>query len=382
MADTFPLPLECLQLVITNLAIKGDLKTLASLLRVSKHVCLATLPILYENPLAWFDDDIQRPRGIEMNGSSHEKVLPVIRLLLASVPKDSYTGLIKAAYNLTDVSDDHPAVESEADTAVDPLPVEDEALLLLTTTPQPWPIDYLSYVHHFHTQDQSGKSHLVDLNSYTPLKPRLQTYVEKHQLVEEYTAIALPVDQLWSGSNSYMRVNPEVVNGLTFNIHREATWALCSPILEQVQTIIIPLSDINRYLDSIARLSSLSVVTIKLDELADVRHLRSMNSECVKQLSQRKEKQRQNLELAVKFVQMHTAMFRGTLKQVLCPDDRGNWQYNIQSCPSDILDQMFAFLPTLVEPTELVNKNWKQFVTKAEHTNLDHVTKIDVWDRL
>ncbi|KAF9386266.1 hypothetical protein CPB97_003885 [Podila verticillata] len=383
MSDGFPLPIECLQLVIINIAIKHDLKTLASLLRVSKHVCLATLPILYENPLAWFDKDIQSTRGMMTSGSSYNKVLPVIRLLLASVPKDSYTGLLKAVYNIADDSDDHPTVEPEADAAVDPLAVKDEAPLLLTTTPQPWPIDYLSYVHQFHTQDQFGSSHLVDVNAYTPLKPRLKAYVEKHQLAEEYTAIALPVRRSWLGPNSHMPVNPEVVNGLTFNIHREATWALCSTILEQVQTIVIPLSDINRYLDSIARLSSLSVVTFKLDEFADVNdlYMLSVDSQHVKQLSQRKEKQRQDLELAVKFVQMHTIMFRGTLKQVLCPDDRCNWQYNIQSCPADILDRMLAFLPTLVEPTVLVNKNWKQFVAKAEHTNLDHVTMIDVWGR-
>ncbi|KAG0015292.1 hypothetical protein BGZ82_001443, partial [Podila clonocystis] len=397
MADTFPFPLECLQIVISNLAIKRDLKTLATLLRVNKYVCLATLPILYDDPLAWFDHNVRVPKGVMLSTGFYSKVVVVIRLLLASVPADSHTGLMKALYNIGEVPEDEQSIEvdaindtdantdADADAAEGSLAAKDNIPSEAPTeiTPQYWPIDYLSYVRHLHTQDQSGNSFLADIDLYNRLELRLQAYVDKHRLDEEYNAIALPTGRAWQDLRSVWKVNPTLANYLRLNIHRETTWALCSPILEQLQSIIIPLSDIDRYLDSIARFKSLAVVTFKLDELADINnlYLEEMSAEHVKKVKQLKEKRRQDFELAIQFVQIHTAMFRGMLKQVHCPEDSLSWQFNIQCCPADILDRMLVCLPTLIEPTELVNKNWKQFVAKAEHTDLERVTNIEVWDR-
>lgn len=244
-------------------------------------------------------------------------------------------------YNIGDVSEDEQATEVDADTDADTdanvmedlFAVKDKipSVTPAEITPQHWPIDYLSYVHHLRTQDQSGTTLLAQLATYNRLEPRLEAYLEKYRLAEEYTTNALPMG--------------------------DGPW--------------------------IDRLKSLAVVTFKLDEFADVNehYLEDMSFEHVKQVSQRKEKRRQDLELAVQFVQIHTTMFRGTLKQVLCPEDSFNGPFNVQCCPADILDRMLMFLPMLIEPTELVNRNWKQFVAKAEHTNLERVTKIQVLDQ-
>ncbi|KAG0377269.1 hypothetical protein BGX24_006423 [Mortierella sp. AD032] len=50
MSSSFPLPLECLQLIIHQLKIQYAQKSLASLLCVNKYVCAATLPIPYGDP--------------------------------------------------------------------------------------------------------------------------------------------------------------------------------------------------------------------------------------------------------------------------------------------------------------------------------------------
>lgn len=50
MSSTFPLPLECLQLIIHHLIAQRARKSVAALLCVNKHVCSATLPILYRDP--------------------------------------------------------------------------------------------------------------------------------------------------------------------------------------------------------------------------------------------------------------------------------------------------------------------------------------------
>ncbi|KAG0034771.1 hypothetical protein BGZ82_005620, partial [Podila clonocystis] len=328
-----------------------ELETLASLLRVNRNVCLATLPVLYEDPFTWF---IQRDQDQQFRFKAHSytSVFPVIRLLLSSVPKDSYSGLIKAMYGIGDVPE-------------------------LPSTYRPWPIDYLSFVRHFNSQDHNSKSLLADLVAHVKMEPQLKSYVEEHKLAKKYAALVLKLDIEWY-PYADSEEDPTTISFLKIDIHREATWALCSPILEHLQSIVIPLSDVCRYLDSIARFSSLSVVTFKLDEYCDNDEPVTGEEEIIK-LRGLKEKRKQDLESAVKFVQVHTGMFR-TLKQVLCPDDYP-WSFTAQSCPEEYLDRMLKCLPTLTDPTELVNNNWKQFVSKAERTNLEFVKKIDVCDQ-
>ncbi|KAF9211506.1 hypothetical protein BGZ59_007971 [Podila verticillata] len=373
MSNGFPLPLECLQLVIINLAINRELKTLTSLLRVSKHACLATLPVLYEDPFVWF---LHRNQGQQSHYTirSYRSVIPVIRLLFAHVPKESYSGLLKAMYGIEDQSPEVAAGASED------LPVANDNSS--TSTSQHWPIDYLSYVRHFNNQDRDSKSVLVDLSPHAKLQPGLKSYVEEHKLAETYAETGLNLVVDWRSRNVY-KEDPTMISYLKLEIHREATWALCSPILEQLQSIIIPLSDISHYIDSISRLSSLASVTFRLDELADTREhsLEQMDAEEVKKLGRLQKKREQDLETAVEFVRIHTVMFRGTLKQVHCPSVFSILQSIRQSCPADILNRMLEFLPALIDPLELVNKNWEQFTAKAEHTNLDHVKTIDVWQQ-
>lgn len=363
MSDTFPLPIECLQLVITNLAVQHELKSLVALLRVNKHVCLATLPILYEDPFVWFlfNDQDHLHCGFYL---SHRRIFPVIRLLLASVPKDTYSGLIKAIYRIGDTLE-HPDV-----------PIKDRSRGSdnnPSTTPQHWPIDYLSYVRHFNTHDRFGNSVLVHFASYIELVSPLMSYVKEHTLADMCPVSGLNFGEMMIGA-MIVKEDPTEIEYLTLNIHRQATWALCSPILEQLQSIVIPLSDISRYMDAMPRLSSLATVTFKLDELADVGHL--LSQEEVKKVHMLQKKREQDLESAVEFVKAHTALFPGTLKRVLSP--HCTVQDSTQSYPKATLDQILELLPPLIDPLELVDKNWKQFIAKVEHTNLDHVMTIDV----
>lgn len=47
----------------------------------------------------------------------------------------------------------------------------------------------------------------------------------------------------------------------------ELTRTLCFPVLEQIRSLVLPLSDLVRYLDVVDRFHSLSSVTFKMDEL-------------------------------------------------------------------------------------------------------------------
>lgn len=182
-------------------------------------------------------------------------------------------------------------------------------------------------------------------------------------------------------------------------LHTETTWILCSPILEQLQGIVIPVSDINRYFDHVRRLSSLQSVTFHLDGYSGWFHgdVSELTEEGLDKLERRKVKRVKDLETAVKFIQTHATTFRGTLKQLFIPELRtfselgesyesngGNingqhwFEHCPWSCPEIYRDRMLACLPSLIHPTELTDMNWKQFVAKSEATDVTHVTAINM----
>ncbi|KAG0348163.1 hypothetical protein BG005_011719 [Podila minutissima] len=368
MTNSFPLPIECLQLVITNLANKDELKTLAALLRVSKYVCLATLPILYEDPFVWFMAyDQEKQSYVDSSFSSR---VSIIQLLFASVPKDLYSGLIKATYGVREAPELLEAVAS----TVGGLSVANDGIPSAPTS-QHWPIDYLSYVRHFTSQDDQGTSVLAHFPRDLESEPQLRSYVEMHQLAKMYAENTVDFNH-GQDHGRFMEDDPITLEYLALDIHREATWALCSPILEQLQSIVMPLSDIGRYANAMPRLSSLATVAFKLDSFVDLGRGARLDAEEVKKLGPLQVKRTQDLEAAVEFVRAHTAMFPGTLKQVHCP--KVYVQSNVQKCPVVVLDRMLALLPTLIDPVELVSSNWKQFAAKVEHTNLAQVKTIEV----
>ncbi|KFH71344.1 hypothetical protein MVEG_01644 [Podila verticillata NRRL 6337] len=364
--ETFPLPLECLQLIVHQLALRKELRTLSSLLRVSKYVCLVSLPYIYSDPFHWFDESLHF-RIINSRSYSFGYIAPVVQLLLASVPSESLTGLIKAMYELPE--------DTSAAATTDLSPPK----------PQHWRINYLSFVRHFHSQERTSCSFLADLSEYSPLEPRLKAYVDEHQLAEKYNAFMAPFEGILrfprtSSERSAQLETPSTIAHLRMEIHREATWILCQPVLEQLQSIAIPLSDIERYLESIARFPSLNSVTFKLDELADIpTSAQDTSQEAHQQLKHMQEKRLRDLESAIQFVQIHTTMFRGTLRHVYAHKD-WCWFGYAQTCPDSFLNRMLELLPTLINPTELTSKNWKHFVAKVEQTNLEHVRMISVQD--
>ncbi|KAG0372492.1 hypothetical protein BGX24_000185 [Mortierella sp. AD032] len=98
MAHAFPLPTECLYLVIRHLAVadEPDSNTLATLLRVSKYVHSVTLPILYEDPFRFVQDQFGRP---SQNLEILPRLLKLIRLLLFSLPEGQVIAdILRAAY--------------------------------------------------------------------------------------------------------------------------------------------------------------------------------------------------------------------------------------------------------------------------------------------
>ncbi|KAG0343460.1 hypothetical protein BG004_005296 [Podila humilis] len=248
--------------------------------------------------------------------------------------------------------------------------------------PQPWPINYLSYVRYLDTMVRNG---MHGFHTILRLTNRLDLYLREHNLVAAYEAGTLDPRTL----SSKPKAKITAVDCLRLTSTRKVTWALSFPILGQLKSIAIPTSDVRPYLAVADRLSSLATVIFYLDDLCDlnVRFMENVSqnnaidtARHVEMMAALKRKRRQDLELAVEFVKALATLHRGVLRQVSCPDNWWSWSSQSQQCPPDILDRMIACLPALVDPTELNDKNWKQFTANIESVNLDHVESIQLWE--
>ncbi|KAG0083443.1 hypothetical protein BGZ92_010767 [Podila epicladia] len=346
MSTSIRLPLECLHHIVKQLVVDNDIQTLITLLRVNKFVCLATLPFVYEDPFHWFACRRDIPWLWNRLGTH---VTPMIRLFLRSIPPDSHT--VRAIY------------EYEPDQC----------------SPQHWPIDYLSFVRHFQSRGcRDSRSLLADSDFGRLLNKAMEGYINKHKLIDKYDKLALGRghNNMRDADDEYS-VNSLTLTYLNLDMFRETSWVLCAPILEQLKSIVIPLSDIDRYLDNVHRFPSLTSVTFKLDDLGDIADyaVQRLDLADLLKAQQWMEKRRQDLESAVQFVQYHTVIFRGTLKNVFVPLD-GSWKSHVQTCPASYLSRMLDFVQSLTDPKELNDDNLSQFATKIEATNVEHVQSI------
>lgn len=97
MSTTFPLPTECLHIIIRHLADGSDINTLSNLLRVNKYVLSVTLPIMYEHPFRRLPARyVGNPIGFGPNkgddGEALVRPIMMVRTLLLSLPHDHVIG--------------------------------------------------------------------------------------------------------------------------------------------------------------------------------------------------------------------------------------------------------------------------------------------------
>ncbi|KAG0289001.1 hypothetical protein BGZ96_007333 [Linnemannia gamsii] len=257
------LPLECLQLVIRQLADQRDTITLAALLRVNRHFCTVTLPILYQNP---FD-------------------------LIAPV---SFTSEL-----------------------------------------QPW---YVSSV------TKLARTLLLILTDYLDTAPDHPDVV------------------LW-GSKANIPVKA------TFRaLQRDLTWALCANA-ERIQSLVIPLSDIDRYRSLVCRFKILSDVGF-LQE-GQYKHTWLMSGDEKNTLRSQQHMRTELLEKMIFFVQEHKHKHGATLQTARC-----SGRIEDECIPEEFKQRLSLILHPLSNPRSLDNRNWDQFLAKFEDINLSLVRDV------
>lgn len=288
------------------------------LLRANKYVCSVTLPFLYEGPLLL----------PVLNGECLEKScaltrrLRLIAILLIGVSEAFLSELLKVPFPREPVAEKNPS----------PL---------------------LAPYHSFVTEVSFAQCHQIfeaifDSDIHQP-EPSLVEHFITSGLVERFIAEdplarADGVDEWLIVAYRYDR-----------QVAADLPWALCSNA-EHINTLTIPLSDINRYFQLLQRSRSLTTITFHLDRrVFDLQE--RLRSELTTQESADFDKilegQTRHLEEMIRFVQEHRQHHDGILQKATCPQAPPLGE----PFPQEYEDRVAQALPPLSYPLYLDHRN-------------------------
>ncbi|KAF9536174.1 hypothetical protein EC957_012263, partial [Mortierella hygrophila] len=332
------LPQECLELILRTLAHQSDLNSLFNLLCVNKHVCSATLPILYEGSLLLSVLNKYQGKG----SPGFQRRLKLVSTLLLSVPETHVTDLLHATFPQD--------------------PIGQERYPTIPFAP-------------YHSLSISVSLHLcVILYEGDFFKPnhqppqKLVDFVKEHGLKDRYIA-ETPLGRV--SEESHWSI---VTMALNRELRRDLTWALCSEV-ERIRILTIPLSDIGRYLSLVDRFESLRDVTFQLDRhLSDEdANMDEITPEELAVHNQQRDERVQHLDQMVLFVQELRQRHRNVLQAATY---YGLYPGDYDGCPEEYQEKLVRLLPPLLDPQALDSNNWNQFATKVKETNLSTVKYI------
>ncbi|KAF9147346.1 hypothetical protein BG015_011035 [Linnemannia schmuckeri] len=157
-------------------------------------------------------------------------------------------------------------------------------------------------------------------------------------------------------------------------LYQEAMWALGNPILEQLQSMYIPVCDIHRYLDVISRLGKLETVEFVMWDPFD--YPTSTGATSLPNITEAVEDyKRQLLRTMVDFVKEHARLFPGCLKTTTFHND-GFWRKIPSHRKQEIQFEIFEMLPPLPGIKVLKEIDLVQCLAHTLSVNLERVEKI------
>ncbi|KAF9151433.1 hypothetical protein BG015_006694 [Linnemannia schmuckeri] len=430
------LPQECLQLVFRVFAQENDTATLAALLRTTKHIASLALPFLYRDPFKEAfhhkanhhhhclhnydhhghhghhhghyghhhhhhdhhdhdhhhdnsydaededededkDEDMEQGDNNDKDEDSKEEVeerdgdhphndkdkdkdeeyrsLPartdqaLARMLLNRLPANTLPPVISLALSA------HKPPSSDIDAS-------------LSTTPSS-PLNYTTHIRNFDLPTIA-----MSIASYWPLSRPPPTGVANYMQGAEFAQICRSACHL----PAYIqKIRPkDVLLHMHYEAHlyREACWALAGPILEQLQSLTLPVSDLGRYSRAVQRLRNLERLHFSLDKVVDY-DWDLFSDVTLDDRNETKARRDDLYQAVVQFVEDHTRYFPGRLKTVTFSDS-GLWPPEEQSCPEETERVITQLLPPLHNPTSLNQDNLPHFAAHLDSTDLSHVREI------
>ncbi|KAG0046511.1 hypothetical protein BGZ83_008328 [Gryganskiella cystojenkinii] len=186
---------------------------------------------------------------------------------------------------------------------------------------------------------------------------------------------------------------------LATSIRRDLTWVFCSPVMENVEVLTIPLSDIDRYLACVSEFRSLINVSFLMDEFlapsivldmrtnmfhgnngAGIFGQSAMGGPPVDQgLEVAKRamitKLNQQFKTMFEFLIQHLVHFPKQLQRADCPPNL-TWPQSVTRCPKEILEELQSLLPVANRVSIIDYTNLIQVTSHIQETNLESVEEI------
>ncbi|KAF9140794.1 hypothetical protein BGX30_005961 [Mortierella sp. GBA39] len=332
------LPIECLQLILLVLAQDRQNGALAALLQTNKYIASIALPFLYENP---YRKGMYCYMSAQTTRSSVRSDHVLTCMLLHQLPLDTLP----------------PAI----------------SYLLETTNPAlPKPLDYGASIRHL-----CLPSWALDLDYYWPRGSYHREAIaymegtEFTQLCRDHNLLPCYEENLGTGLD-ILQYHFQVI------IWRQACWSLAGPILEQLQSLTIPVFDLDRYSAAISRLGNLEHLEFALDDIVDYSEEAYFGGDLVMSPlfeSEIRERKERRLRTMVRLVRDHAQLFPGRLKTVICSDAE-MWPDLNQTCPVETKLEIHRILPPLKSPTFLSKTNFLHVSAHLQSTDLSQVQEI------
>ncbi|KAF9135927.1 hypothetical protein BGX30_011394 [Mortierella sp. GBA39] len=367
------LPVECLQHIlhfISLLTYNSNKRALHALICTNKHLALITLPYLYSHPFQFTTHIRTYPAGVGIEPSSVRLTRMLLLLLLSTTKGGAYFSQlstpVRLAYRLRDGTREAPSTTTTTSpsTATTPITTTTSTTTRSTTA---FSLDYMMHLRHLDVE------WTVTENYHTAPNIKLTADLKNFMGGNEYEHM-MGFDQIpeaWMYGHGLSGTREWCLWPI---LRREVTWAIAGPILEQLQSLVIPVSDIGRYRSVVGRLSNLEQVRFSLDVPFDYgeEYNNDLTLEFVATTQRRKATA---LAATVAFVKEHTQLFPNRLLFVTCTNGV-IYNFEEQECPEETLFEIARLLPPLPRPLYLDESNWLRFTVAPLRIDLGAVESV------
>ncbi|KAG0075097.1 hypothetical protein BGZ90_010202 [Linnemannia elongata] len=225
--------------------------------------------------------------------------------------------------------------------------------------------DYLSHVRHISPVRYDGRRVYHFWPDSKSLSIEETAYIEEHQ---DEVELQCQLDGV--------TVAPDLFDislhkkWLLYYLHgvsllRETIWALAVPILDQLESLTIPLSDIRRYCAVVERLGRLERICILQDEIYQ-------NGDTIDEGS--RSRRDESMQAMVMFVKAHAQCHPGHLKDVHC--ETNTWPFGYLYFPDEIRLQVYRALPPPTKRKTIDTYNYLPVLAHPQTVDLGHVEQI------
>ncbi|KAK3821510.1 MAG: hypothetical protein J3Q66DRAFT_398540 [Benniella sp.] len=309
------LPPECILIIIRFVHNNSDTDTMASLLRVNKTICAATLTFLYRDCFGFIRRRLNRHYMYE------RQWLPLtlsglVRTLLGQVhPQSRIPDILKVAF----------------------LSPDNQTDLGPTAPPPPHLFKYWRFLSTVDVEFEVIRPMFQSICDSSPL----MGYAATNRLYEKYK----DVDYIANYANSESK-DRWLRAVLRANIYQELIWMLCQDHPESIDSLTIPLKDIQRYIDHVHLFTSLSSVKFSIRVLEHIRQYGYGRYHTNDPTRGIEETERNGFFRSMgEFVRQHTSIHKNVLQNVEVPSSSELYKTDQHSIP-DVYYAIQSLLPS------------------------------------